>query len=114
MATKDTSKGLESKNIIRVVVGTLLLLSVPLMAMVFNWPMYDPGNPVPERLNWSPFDFIVMGILLLITGFAFELLAKRFQNTAERIIVAVIVVGLFFLIWAELAVGIFGTPLAGS
>lgn len=32
----------------------------------------------------------------------------------KRIIVVVVVAAVVFLIWAELAVGVFGTPISGS
>jgi hypothetical protein len=67
-----------------------------------------------DDVKWSPLDFIVMGILLLGTGLMCELVMRRVKKIEYRIaIIGAILIG-FFLIWAELAVGIFGTPFAGS
>lgn len=92
----------KNKNIVRIVLGTALILSVPLAAMVFT-----------DEVNWSLFDFVIMGGLLLGTGFMYELITRIF-GTRYRTGIALVLAGLFLLIWAELAVGVFGTPFAGD
>jgi hypothetical protein len=54
-----------------------------------------------------------MGTLLLITGTILEVVLRKVTQTKYRILLCVLVMGAFVLIWAELAVGIFGTPFAG-
>ncbi|MCL6260762.1 hypothetical protein M3O96_16795 [Aquiflexum sp. TKW24L] len=88
-------------KLILAVIGGLLL--IPLVAMQFT-----------DEVDWSLFDFIVMGILLLITGMAIELVLRKFRSLQARILVCGGILFVFFLIWAELAVGIFGSPWAGS
>lgn len=66
------------------------------------------------EVNWSPFDFLVMAVLLLITGVVCELVLRRFKTFKSRVLICGTVLLSFFLIWAELAVGIFGCPFAGS
>jgi hypothetical protein len=39
---------------------------------------------------------------------------RKFKSTKQRIFIVGFVLLAFFLVWAELAVGIFGTPFAGS
>lgn len=97
------SQKLEGKNIIRVALVTVLLLLVPFIAMQFT-----------GEVNWDETDFIVMGTLLFSTGLILELVMKKFNNSTTQIIAGLIVVAVFLLIWAELAVGVFGTPWAGS
>lgn len=93
----------QNKRLIGIVAGVVLILLVPLTAMQFT-----------NEVDWSPFDFLVMGILLLSTGLLCEFVMRKVRNKDYQIgLLAVILVGLF-LIWAELAVGIFGTPFAGS
>lgn len=87
--------------IILAVVGILLL--VPLVAMQFT-----------TEVNWSGFDFLVMGILLLGTGLVCELVLRTVKKRTNRLILCLAVLGVFILVWMELAVGIFGTPFAGS
>lgn len=83
------------------IVGALLL--IPFIGMQFS-----------EDVDWSGFDFLIMGILLLGTGLLIDLALRKIPDTKNRIIVSGIILVVFLLIWAELAVGIFGTPLAGS
>ena len=80
-----------------------LLLIIPLIAMQLT-----------DKVEWSLFDFIIMGTLLLITGLMGEIIFKKVKKYKHRVILYVIVAIIFFLIWVELAVGIFGTPFAGS
>ncbi len=67
-----------------------------------------------DEVEWSLFDFIIMGTLLLITGLMGEIIFKKVKKYKHRVILYVVVSITFLLIWAELAVGIFGTPFAGS
>ena len=93
----------KNKRLFGIVLTVVLILLIPLIAMQFT-----------SEVDWSPFDFLVMGVLLLGTGLACELVLRKVKKTAYRVaIVAGILVALL-LIWAELAVGIFGTPFAGS
>ena len=55
-----------------------------------------------------------MGSLLILLGFGINLVIGRVKNLKYRALYIGILVLIFMLIWAELAVGIFGTPLAGS
>ena len=72
------------------------------------------GMQVSDDVNWSTFDFIIMGILLLGTGLIVEFALRKFKTFKSRIIACAIILAVFFLVWAELAVGVFGTPFAGS
>jgi hypothetical protein len=85
------------------VFSPLLLLLLPFIGMF-----------VSNEVNWSFFDFIVMGILILSFSFGIKQVLKTTKNIKYRILIIGIILILFLLIWAELAVGIFGTPFAGS
>ena len=61
-----------------------------------------------------PGDFVVMGILLFGTGLAIEFAAKKLTNPVYRVAAIIVIVAALLLIWAELAVGLIGTPFAGS
>ena len=93
----------QNKRLTGIVLGVALLLLIPLVAMQFT-----------DEVNWDLLDFVVMGTLLFGTGLVCELVMRKVRNLDYRIgLIAVILVALF-LIWAELAVGIFGSPFAGS
>ena len=85
------------------VFSPLLLLLLPLIGMF-----------VSNEVNWSFLDFIVMGILILSLSFGIKQVLKTTKNIKYRILIIGLILILFLLIWAELAVGLFGTPFAGS
>ena len=93
----------QNKRLIGIVLGVVLILLIPLIAMQFT-----------NEVDWKLFDFVIMGVLLLGTGLLCEFVMRKVRNKDYQIgLLAVILVALF-LIWAELAVGVFGTPFAGS
>ena len=67
-----------------------------------------------DEVSWLVRDFIVMGILLYSTWLICELVVKRIKKTNNRYLAIAVILLFFFLIWAELAVGLFGTRFAGS
>jgi hypothetical protein len=67
-----------------------------------------------NEVNWTLFDFVVMGILLLGTGLLCELVMRKVNKPKHRIAICAVLLAALFIIWAELAVGIFGTPFAGN
>lgn len=81
----------------------LILLLIPLVAMQFT-----------NEVNWSLFDFIAAGILLLGTGLAIELVLQKVKSRKNRILISGIIIVLLLLLWVELAVGIFGSSIAGN
>ncbi|MEY8021676.1 hypothetical protein AB8P51_12650 [Muriicola sp. SD30] len=86
-----------------ILLGSVSLLLIPLIAMQFT-----------AEVNWNLFDFIIGGILLLSVAFLGELAWRKLKNSPYRTLVLLGIFLVFALIWAELAVGIFGSPLAGS
>lgn len=88
--------------IIILCIATTLLLT-PLIAMQFT-----------TEVDWKLPDFIIMGVLLFGTGIVCELILRKVKRIENRILLCGAVLLGLFLIWAELAVGIFGTPFAGS
>lgn len=83
--------------------GIGFLLLIPAVAMQFT-----------NEVNWSAADFKVMGILLLGTGLLCELVLRAVKSLKARLIICGGILLALFLVCAELAVGIFGSPFAGS
>ncbi|MBX2827514.1 MAG: hypothetical protein KTR22_05095 [Flavobacteriaceae bacterium] len=79
-----------------------ILLLIPLVAMQFT-----------DEVQWDAMDFAFMGALLLGFVLALEFTLRRIRREHRPWIIIIAVV-LLLLIWAEMAVGLFGTPLAGS
>ena len=69
---------------------------------------------ITDEINWSLFDFIIMGSLLIFLSIGINFVSNRTKNLKNRYLYIGILVLIFTFIWAELAVGIFGTPFAGS
>lgn len=92
-----------NQRLMGIVVFVTSLLLVPLIAMKFT-----------TEVNWDAFDFIVAAVLLFGTGLVCELVLRNVRSTKKRILLCGVLLLILFLVWAELAVGIFGTPFAGS
>lgn len=94
---------MQNKRLTWILVTVSLLLLAPLVAMQFT----------PE-VNWTGSDFAVAGILLFGTALLCELVLRKVRITTYRWILLATILAALVLIWAELAVGIFGTPFAGN
>ena len=93
----------------------IILLGVALILLILFILQLTIGTGVDgQGFNWKPGDFVVAGVLLLGTGLVYEFLAKKVKTTKHRVILGIVLLAILFLIWAELAVGLFGTPWAGS
>jgi len=77
--------------------SALGLWLLPLVAMQFT-----------TEVNWSPGDFLLFGLMLLVTGGALELLLRAGRSTTYRLAAVIAVLTGFFLVWANLAVGLVG------
>tara|TARA_Y100001970_G_C13685504_1_gene579779 strand:+ start:180 stop:512 length:333 start_codon:yes stop_codon:yes gene_type:complete len=91
------------KMIIKILPMVGLLLLIPIIAMLLT-----------DEVNWSFFDFVIMGVMLSITGLAIGIIIKKIKYYKYRNIFITIIVMIFLLTWAELGVGLFGTPFAGD
>lgn len=90
---------MKNKRLIIMLGSIVLLLLIPLIAMQFT-----------NEVDWGIFDFIIMGILLFATAVLCELVLRTVKKTGKRLIICGVTLLALFLIWAELAVGIFGSP----
>ena len=91
-------------NRIKIILAVVaVILMIPLIAMQFS-----------TEVNWTAFDFLVAGVLLLGTGLALELVLRKVSDRRSRLLLSMAVLAALVLVWLELAVGIFGSPLAGS
>jgi hypothetical protein len=93
----------ENKRLAGIVLTVAILLLVPFLAMQFT-----------NEVNWSVSDFMVAGVLLLGTGLLCELVMRKVKNIKTRLAICGVILLALMIIWIELAVGIFGSPFAGS
>ncbi len=89
---------------------TAIIFAVPtlLMSTAFF------GNLFVEGWNWSPFDFAIAAVLLFGTAFFINLVIRSKKPLLMKLIICFVILLALALVWIELAVGIFGTPFAGS
>lgn len=94
---------MKNTRLIIILASVSVILLIPFIAMQFT-----------DEVNWSVSDFAIMGVLLYGTGLLCELVLRKVKSVQNRILICAALVVAFLLIRAELAVGIFGTPFAGS
>lgn len=80
-----------------------VLLTIPLI-----------GNIVSKEFNWSASDFGIAAVLLFGTAFLVDFIQRIVKNKTYKILICIGLILMLMLIWAELAVGLFGTPFAGN
>lgn len=80
-----------------------MLLMIPFVAMQFT-----------TDVAWSTLDFGVMGVLIFSFGLLAQFATQKSDYLIGKTLLVSVVILAFLLVWAELAVGIFGTPFAGS
>lgn len=89
---------------------TTIIFAVPALLMVTAFL----GNLFIEGWNWSPFDFIIASVLLFGTAFFINLVIISKKTLVSKLVVCFTILLVLALVWIELAVGIFGSPFAGS
>ena len=94
---------MKNKRLIIIASAVSLLVLIPLIAMQFT-----------DKVKWTLPDFLVAAVLLLGTGLTIDFIMKKVKSTKYRIALTVALLAILFLVWAELAVGILGTPLSGN
>ena len=80
----------------------LFLLLIPAVAMTLS-----------DTVQWTWFDFSIMGLLLLSLGVGLRFILKKWRDSSSKWLYVFVAIVLFLVIWEELAVGIFGSTLAG-
>lgn len=91
------------RSLAYVAIATGILLMIPLIGMQFS-----------DEVVWTLSDFVIAGIILFGTGFAYilvtQVLAAQLRNNITyRVAVGFALFSGLFLIWSNLAVGIIGS-----
>ena len=101
--TTSKPRSMKNKRLMMILLAVGLLLLIPFVAMWFT-----------DEVRWTGSDFLVAGALLIGTGLLCELVIRRVSAVRARVAICATVLLVLLLTWAELAVGVFGTPFAGS
>ena len=91
------------ERLIIIVLVVLFILLIPFIAMQFN-----------DEVNWTLSDFVIGGILLFGFGLILDFIIRKLSKSKHKIALSIASVVVLILIWMELAIGIFGSPFAGS
>lgn len=92
-----------NRRLAGIILGIVLVLLIPFIVMQFT-----------NEVNWAKFDFFVAGFLLIATGLLCELLTRKAAKLWHRMAICLAIIAALLLLWAELAVGILGTPIGGT
>ena len=83
--------------------ASFLLLLIPFVAMQFT-----------DEVNWSHSDFLIMGILLFAVGLSLKWVTKHIKSKVQQWVLKMFILLVLIMLWAEMAVGILGSPIAGN
>ncbi|WP_378103667.1 hypothetical protein [Chryseobacterium sp. sg2396] len=89
---------------------TAIIFAIPALLIITAFF----GNLFLEGWSWSPFDFLIAGILLFGTTFFVNLVIRSQKTLRSKFMICFVILLVLAIVWIELAVGIFGTPFAGS
>jgi len=94
-------KNINLKRPVIILSSIVALMSIPLVLSYSN------------IINWTSGDFILMAAMLGAAGLVMEYIL-RIERPVLKMILCIGLLAIFLLVWAELSVGIFGSPFAGS
>ena len=94
---------MQHKRLIIILISSAILLLIPFIAMQFT-----------DVVNWTLSDFLIAAVLLLSAGLAIDFIIRKVKRKKYRIVLAMAILAILLLVWAELAVGILGTPVGGN
>jgi Kef-type K+ transport system membrane component KefB len=86
----------ENKRFLFIITGIVFILLLPLIAMQFT-----------DEVKWTALDFAAAAALLLTTGLLCELVLRKVKQLKYRIALCAVALFVCFIVWLELAVGIF-------
>ena len=94
------------KNIrfIGILATAAILLLIPCAAMKLG----------VDGVKWSAIDFAAAALMLFGAGLAIEIALRVVKRFEYRIAACIAILLALAVVWAELAVGLIGTPFAGS
>ena len=65
-------------------------------------------------MDWSFLDFFIMSFLIFACLFSMRIAYNKFDQHKKRPLWIILIFILFLMLWAEMAFGIFNSPIAGD
>ena len=87
----------------RLLIISTSILSIPVLGKLFT-----------DDFQWALPDFFIAAILLYGTGIMIDFILRKVQKKSHKIALNGLILLVLLCIWAELAVGLIGTPFAGN
>jgi len=91
---------MKKRVLIQLLGVSLCILCIPLISMMMT-----------DQVAWGPGDFIIAFVFLFGLGSSIVFFRKKYPRKTWIIFLIIL---LFLLLWAELAVGVFGSTVAGN
>ena len=85
-----------------------------LLLAAFLWTIPVIAMLVTGEVHWSLFDFAAAAVLLGIAALSADAILGRFDTRRARTAALAFLVLALAIVWAELAVGVFGSVFSGS
>ena len=91
------------RKLYKITITVAILLSIPLIAMQFT-----------NQVVWTLSDFVIASLLLFSLAIVGDYILRKLADYKYRFIVYFALILSFLLLWVELSVGIFNSPISGS
>ena len=87
----------------KLLISSTVILTIPILGKLFT-----------DDFQWALPDFIIGAMLLYETSFMIDVIMRKVQKKSHRLALSGLILLVLLCIWAELAVGLIGTPFAGN
>ena len=85
----------------KLLISSTVILTIPILGKLYT-----------DDFQWALPDFIIGAMLLYGTSFLIDVIMRKVQKKSHRIALSGLILLVLLCIWAELAVGLIGTPFA--
>jgi hypothetical protein len=72
------------------------------------------GSFLNKEIQWSMVDYIIAGSLLTVVAMGIEFVLRKTTSILKKILLLLLWLLLIGVLWVELGVGIFDSPIAGN
>ena len=93
----------EYKRFLSFLIASIILLAIPSIA-----------NNNAIFFNWTTYDFVIAGIILISLSIGIEVIIRSIKKKKNKPLLIFLLSAIFILLFIEIAVGVFGSPLAGN
>jgi hypothetical protein len=105
MKANQTIRKRPNRRLFGFLFGSIVLLFVPVVLQLTVGTGVDG-----QGFNWKWNDFVIMGFLLLSTGLLGDFVMRKVRHNTRAMLLCGVILLVFLLVWAELAIGIFNIP----